>query len=102
MGKFIWKGRILRVSLHELKNPPSYAGFKLLCVETMCRSLLSSQCIRLLRSGDRKSIGHIDFWMGDLLKDIVPELGQVRGSDKTPEYFLKISEAWLTLCQVNC
>ena len=82
-----------RVSLDELKNSPSFGGFKLPCVETMCRSLLSSQCIRLLCSGDRKSIGYIDFWMGDLLKDVIPELGQVAGARKTPDYFLKISES---------
>ena len=50
MCKFIWKGRILKVALDELKNEHLSGGLNLPCVKTMNNSLLSSQCLRLLRS----------------------------------------------------
>ena len=90
IGKFIWKGRILRVALEEMKNDLLSGGFKLPCVATMCRSLLLSHCLRLLRSEDDKSIKHIDYWMGALLEDIDPKLGKTVQADKTPEYFTTI------------
>ena len=92
MGKFIWRGRILRIAMNEIKNDQLHGGLKLPCVWTMNRSLLASQCIRLLRSGDQKSIKHIDFWMGPLLHNIVPDMGQVVGAHKTPEYFTALGD----------
>ena len=78
MGKFIWKGsgKVLRVALDELKNEHLAGGLGLTCLTTMSDALLSSQCIRLLRSGDEKSLKHVDFWLGSLLADVVPGMGQ--------------------------
>ena len=58
----------------------------------MNKALLSSQCLRLLRSGDEKSIAHLDFWMGSLLKDIFPNMGQNATATVTPEYFSVLGE----------
>ena len=41
-------------------------SLKLPCLATMSDALLSSQCVRLLRSGDEKSLMHIDYWIGSL------------------------------------
>ena len=92
IGKFIWKGRILRVALEELKNDYACGGLKLPCLETMNRSLLSSQCLRLLKSGDIKSIAHIDYWMGPILEDIVPTLGKGDVARDIPEYYMFMGE----------
>ena len=75
LGKFIWhgSGRILRVALDELKNDHLSGGLNMPCLATMSKSLLSSQFLRLLRSGDIKSIAHVDYWMGSLLSDLVVE-----------------------------
>ena len=77
IGKFIWQGsgRILRVALEELKNEHLAGGLNVPCLATMSNALLSSQCLRLLKSGDEKSIAHIDFWMGALMADIVSVMG---------------------------
>ena len=62
-------------------------GLNLPCLASMADSLLASQCIRMLKSGDMKSLGHLDFWLGDLLVAVCPWMGQgVRAVD-TPEYF---------------
>ena len=94
MGKFIWNysGKVLRVALDEIKNDKSAGGLNLPCLASMADSLLFSQCIRLIRSGDRKSVQHFDFWLGDLLVDLVPGLGQTVSSLYTPEYFGHIGE----------
>ena len=94
MGKFIWNysGKVLRVALDELKNEKSAGGLKLPCLASMADALLFSQCIRLIRSEDRRSVQHFDFWLGDLLVSLVPGLGQTVSSLHTPEYFGHIGE----------
>ena len=44
----------------------------------MCSSLLLSQLLRLLDSGDRKSIGHVQYWLGQVLGDMMVGLGRVQ------------------------
>ena len=52
MGKFIWNasGKVLRVSLDEMRNPPERGGLAVPCILSMSKSLLLSQLLRLLRS----------------------------------------------------
>ena len=94
MGKFIWNfsGKVLRIALDEIKNEKSVGGLKLPCLASMADALLFSQCIRLIRSGDKRSVQHFDFWLGDLLVDLVPGMGQTVSSLHTPEYFGHIGE----------
>ena len=89
MGKFIWNysGKFLRIALDEIKNGKLAGGLNLPCLATMADSLLFSQCIRLIRSGDSKSMNHLMFWLGDLLVDLVPGFGQGVRSADTSEYF---------------
>ena len=98
IGRFIWSGSgILRIALHELKHGKLEGGLNLPCVATMNRSLLSSQCIRLLKSGDIKSVSHVDYWMGPLLSSIFPNLGLKSVPRSTPEYFSLIADCLATL-----
>ena len=78
MGKFIWSlsGKILRVSINELKLPVDKGGLGLTCVVSMAESLLLTQLLRLLKYGDQKSITHVSFWLGEILKDISPSFDQ--------------------------
>ena len=89
MGKFIWQGsgKVLRVALDELKNDHLAGGLGLPCLATMSAALLSSQCVRLLRSGDEKSLKHLDFWLGSLLDGVVPGMGQGVQAVGGHEYF---------------
>ena len=58
MGRFIWNssGWLLRVSMEEIKNGRLYGGLGLVCLESMCQSLMLSQFLRLLRSSDVKTV----------------------------------------------
>ena len=50
------------------------------------------QCVRLIRSGDSKSIQHLDYWIGGLLVDLGLGLGQGVQPVHTHEYYEHIAE----------
>ena len=70
MGKFVTtlSGKVLRVSLVELKNTVEKGGLGLPCISSTCKSLMLSQLLRMLKSGDDRSLTHISYWIGDLLE----------------------------------
>ena len=92
IGKFLWNagGWLLRVALEELKNPRNKGGLNLVCLQSMCNSLLLSQLFRLLKSSDDRAISHIGFWIGYLLADFLPGLDSEPCSAVVPEYFADI------------
>ena len=68
-------------------------GLNLPCLESMADSLLFSQLCRLIRSGEKKSLGHAFYWLGDILESLAPDtdLGQISArAAETPEYFASI------------
>ena len=77
MGKFIWNwsGKILRVAIDEIKNKKLEGGLQLPCLSTMADALMFSQCIRLIRSEDSKSLQLLKFWIGDLVEAVVDRSG---------------------------
>ena len=77
IGNFIWKssGWLLRVALSEVKNSRLKGGLNLVCVMTMCNSLLTTQFLRLLKSSHLKAQAHVDSWIGDTLSDLMPNFG---------------------------
>ena len=95
MGKYIWNfsGRVLRVSIDEMKNRKLEGGLNLPCLASMADSLLFSQLCRLIKSGEKKTLEHASYWLGDLLENLAPDtnLGQLRAPE-TPEYFTHIAD----------
>ena len=89
MGKFIWNnsGWLLRVSLSELKNKPDKGGLNCVCLYSMCKSLLLSQFLRLMKCSYPKSIAHVAYWLGDTLDDLLPGLDMGSHPQNIPEYF---------------
>ena len=89
MDKFIWysSGWLLRVSIEEIKNDKQKGGLGLICVESMCKSLMLSQFLRLLKSSDAKTIAHVDYWIGDTLTDLLPSLDMRHHATDIHEYF---------------
>ena len=94
MGKFIWQGsgKVLRVAIGELKNIHLAGGLNLPCLATMSDALLSSQCVRLIRCGDEKTMKHLDYWIGSLLAAVVPWLGQGAQAVEPHAYFTHLGE----------
>ena len=74
VGKFTWSmsGKILRVSRQDLCKVTLEGGLNLTCLDSMTKAFRSSQLLRLLKNGDSKSIGHINFWIGEILEDFIP------------------------------
>ena len=60
----------------------------------MADSLLVSQCVRLINSGDKKSLQHLSYWLGDLLGTLLPGLGQMNTAVMIPDYFSHIAEVF--------
>ena len=89
IGKFLWSssGKILRVSLEELKNPLEKGGCGLTCIKSMSKSLLLSQTLRLLKSDDKKSIAHLGYWIGELLGDLLPGVELGEHAEESVEYY---------------
>ena len=52
--------------------PLYQGGCKLPCIRKMSKSLLVTQILRLFKSDDEKSIGHLGFWLGELLGGVIP------------------------------
>ena len=94
IGKFLWtcSGKVLRVSLREVKLPKLRGGTGLLCVESMAKCLRISQLLRLLRDGDDKALHHIDYWMGEMLVDFKAEFGSCRHRQSIPSFFMGLAE----------
>ena len=95
MGKYLWNfsGRTLRVAIGEMKNKKMKGGLNLPCLASMADSLLFSQLCRLINSGEKKTLGHAFFWLGDILVNLAPDIniGQLRAPE-TPEYFAHVAE----------
>ena len=87
MGRFIWKGCLLRVAIAEIKNKTQRGGLNHVCLQAMCKSLLLSQLLRLLKSSDSKTIAHIAYWIGDTLVDLDPDLDSGPHPLSVPDYF---------------
>ena len=58
----------------------------------MCKSLLLSQLLRLLKISDAKFIQHISYWQGNQVNQLQPNLSNVRAV-KVPEYFSVLDTA---------
>ena len=56
----------------------------------MSNALLTSQCVRLIRSGDRKTLRHLDYWLGDLLGFLSTDYTTGTVAADTPVYFEKV------------
>ena len=89
IGKFIWSasGRILRIALEEMKNPPEKGGCGLTCIKSMAQSLLLTQLLRLLKSEDSKAVSHVGYWIGELLGDFLPGIDHGEHAVGNAEYF---------------
>merc|ERR1712208_201060 len=95
MGKYLWNftGKVLRVAINEMKNKKLEGGLNLPCLASMADSLLFSQLCRLIRSGEKKTIEHAFYWLGDLLQSMAPDInrGPLRATGST-DYFNYVAD----------
>ena len=93
IGKFLWNfsGKVLRVPMNELKLSRLKGGLGLTCICSAAKSLKVSQILKLLQSGDLKSIKHIDFWIGEVLQDLDQDLGLMGNTLQVPSFFEELA-----------
>jgi hypothetical protein len=55
-------------------------------VESVTKSLRLIQFFRLLKSDDPKSMGHVGFWMGNLMEDFVVQFRGMTSAEVIPAF----------------
>ena len=81
-GRFIWNhsGRILRIKMEELKKTKEEGGLDMPCISSMADALIVKQLLRMLDSGDSKTLGHVSYWIGSRLDQMFQvHVGAVSG-----------------------
>ena len=53
---------------------------------------MTSQCLRLLKSGDNRYTCHIDYWLGPLVGNITTGMGLQSPSTKDNSYFVELGD----------
>ena len=94
IGKFIWSssGKILRVSLSDLKLSPTRGGLGLTCMSSMGKSLMLTQLLRLLKSDHLKTVGHIGYWIGQILLDLLPGVFSGVHAPQVPNFYHQLAD----------
>ena len=73
---FLWIGKLEKLKLDELKNPPSAGGLNLPCVISKADSLFLSQTCRLLAIPESRLYKHIKYWLGLYAKKYFPDMAE--------------------------
>ena len=63
----------------------------------MGRALLTSQCLRLLKSDNSRYVGHQDYWLGNILNTILPNMGLGSGTTVDDSYFCYLGDCLATI-----
>ena len=94
VGKFVWSmsGKFLRVSHQDSRKATYEGGLGLTCFESMANSLRFSQLLRLLKNGDQKSVNHINYWIGEILGDFLPNNQDCDHASVVPSFFLNMAD----------
>jgi len=85
------------VATDELKNVKLSGGLQLPCLATMGRALLTSQCLRLLMSNDRRYVRHIEYWMGALINNFCPNIVHGIQSSADSPYFNFLGDCFASI-----
>ena len=104
IGKFVWafSGKILRVSMDDMKLPALKGGGQLTCMQKMSKSLLFTQVLRLLKSDDEKSIAHLGFWLGELLGDFLPGIEKGFHCQDPGQYYAQLADIVVEIKLIGC
>ena len=85
--KFVWVGKLEKLSLDETKNSRNMGGLDILCIRSKSDALFLRQTCRMLAEPDLNSYRHIQYWVGQYLQNYLPDLGAGAHDDVVPPYF---------------
>ena len=92
---FIWRGKLEKLALDEIKNSREEGGLNLVCVRSKADALFLRQTCRLLAYENFNSYKHIKFWIGSFLGDVFPDMQGGQPQLNVPGYFLHLKELFL-------
>ena len=84
---FIWRGKLEKLAMDEVKNSREDGGLNLVCVRSKADALFLRQTCRLLATEDFNSFKHIKYWIGHFLGDIIPAMQGGPHPAVVPDYF---------------
>ena len=87
IGKFLWKGKLERLTLVELCNKKVEGGLGLVEIRSKADALLLKQACRILTACDSKSWLHLKYWMGLYLSKIIPQMRTGPHSERIPRMY---------------
>ena len=101
MWRFVWTGKLEKLSLDETKNPRDQGGLNIVFVRSKADALFVHQTCRMLSEPGLNSYKHLRFCIGLYLEDALPDMGDGDHADRTPAYFHHLQELFLMSCHAN-
>ena len=93
--KFIWTGKLEKLTLDEIKNSREEGGLNVVCIRSKADALFLRQTCRLLASPQFNSFKHVRYWIGTHLETVLPDMGTGDHADSVPEYFQHLQRLFL-------
>ena len=87
MVRFLWMGKLEKLKIDEIKNPPLSGGLNLPCIISRADSLFLTQTCRLLRDPASKQYSHVKYWIGIYIRDFFPDMGHGPHAEFVSPYF---------------
>jgi exonuclease III len=88
MIRFLWRGKLEKLALDEVKNEVLAGGLGLPCVRSKADALFLKQTLRMLVSGPGSGVyDHISYWIGMQLRDYFPDMAYTPWAVSPTPYF---------------
>ena len=80
-------GKLEKLTLKEVCNPPLKGGLGLPCIQIKANALFVRQTCRLLQDDQQLTYKHVKYWLGLVLMDIFPDMAGGLHAQIIPPYF---------------
>ena len=87
-GRYLWRGKLERLALHEIFSPPDAGGLGLVDIRTKADSLFIKQSCRVLSHDEGLAKRHVAYWLGLYMGNLLPSLRPGPHSERVPVYYV--------------
>ena len=87
MFRFLWRGKLEKLKIDEIKNPVLSGGLNLPCIFSKADSLFLSQTCKLLSDPSSKQYGHVKYWIGLYVGEYFPDMSTGPHAELISPYF---------------
>ena len=87
MFRFLWRGKLEKLKIDDLKNPVLSGGLNLPCIFSKADSLFLSQTCKLLREPSSKQYSHVKYWLGLYVGEYFPDMSSGPHAELISPYF---------------